>query len=255
MTLIRFYKTARYCSESELLSDVNLKLLRALDRFDPDKGSAFTFLSQVVTNTLRTSVTNARKRTKQHVEFDQAVATMLHTNGQSESRDAIDDLAHRIRSHVKTTVTDPREVGVQRWYVDSFIEGAFELRRHECADAAMAVYGLSHSRSRELHDLTLLECRRILYDDLPPRPPVVPARLVGTHAQWMTRYAHLMDAAEFSKFFALTKGLSLFVVILVDPANRSRRQDRCPAINRRNLEFVLNGHPDAAPLFGSSLTR
>jgi hypothetical protein len=40
-----------------------------------------------------------------------------------------------------------------------------------------------------------------------------------------------------------------FVLLLVDPENRSRRQDRCPAIGRRNLELILYGHPDARPLF------
>jgi hypothetical protein len=37
-TLIRFYKTTRYRREDELLSDVNLKLLRAVNKFDPAKG-------------------------------------------------------------------------------------------------------------------------------------------------------------------------------------------------------------------------
>jgi hypothetical protein len=61
LTLIRFRKTARYSTEGELLSDVNFKLLRAFDKFDPAKGTAFTFVSQVVTNVLCTSVTNPRK--------------------------------------------------------------------------------------------------------------------------------------------------------------------------------------------------
>jgi hypothetical protein len=34
LTLIRFNGTARYCTESELLSDVNYKLLKAVGRFD-----------------------------------------------------------------------------------------------------------------------------------------------------------------------------------------------------------------------------
>jgi hypothetical protein len=61
---------------------------------------------------------------------------------ETQSRDAI-DLAHRIRSGVKATLSSTLEQDMQRWYVDSFIDGAFELRRHECADAAMAVYKVS----------------------------------------------------------------------------------------------------------------
>ena len=54
-------------------------------------------------------------------------------------------------------MTDPCEIGMQKWYVESFIDGAFELRRHQCADAAMQVFGASHCCSRELYDLTMLE--------------------------------------------------------------------------------------------------
>jgi hypothetical protein len=95
LTLIRFHKTARYVPEDELLSDVNCKLLKSVGKFDRAKGSAFTFLSQVIMNTLRTSVTNARAVFSQYVEFDDAIANKLRTNGETESQDAIDDLAHR----------------------------------------------------------------------------------------------------------------------------------------------------------------
>jgi hypothetical protein len=249
LTLIRFYKTTRYQREDELLSDINFKLLKAVGNFNRERGHAFSFISHVVTNTLRTSVTNARKRTKQYVKLDNAAVNKLRTNGESESRDALDDLAHRIRSHVKTTVTDPTEQDMQRWFVTSFCDEGFESRRHECANAAMAVYGVSHSRSRELYDLTMLEVRRVLCDDLPPRPPIAAGRLLGTRAAWMIRFRPLMNECEFTKFFVLVRDLGPFVVLLVDPQNRSRRQDRSAAVTRRNLEFILRGHPDAVPLF------
>jgi hypothetical protein len=100
-----------------------------------------------------------------------------------------------------------------------------------------------------LYDLTVLEVRRVLYDDLPPKQPIAAGRLVGTRGAWTTRYAHLMDAVEFTKFVALTKGLSPFILVLIDPESRSRRQDRNPAIRRENLLWVINGHPDAVKLF------
>jgi hypothetical protein len=249
LTLIRFMKTARYQREDELLSDINFKLLRAVGSFTPERSHAFSFLSCVITNALRTAVTNARKRAKQYVEFDQATANKLCTNGESESRDALDDLAHRIRTGVKTTLTDATEQDVQRWFVTSFCDDGFAQLRHQCADAAMAVYSLSHDRSRELYDLTMLECRRLLYDDLPPREPIAAGRLLGTRCAWMTRYRPLLNDSEFTKFVILVRDLGPFVILLVDPQNKSRRQDRSAAVTRRNLEFILNGHPDAKPLF------
>jgi hypothetical protein len=47
----------------------------------------------------------------------------------------------------------------------------------------------------------------------------------------------------------VTRNLSPFVVVLIDPQSRSRRLDRNPAISRKNLEWVLNGHPAAMHLF------
>jgi hypothetical protein len=247
--LIRYCGTARYCSESELLSDIAFKTVKSISRFNPSQGSGFTFTSCLIQNVLRTNVTAARKRACRYVELDETIAGTLRTNGETESRDAVDDLADRIKSGVRTTLSDQAELQTMRWYVESFLAGAFELRRHQCADASMAVYGLTHERSRELYDLCLLECRRVMYDSLPPRPAIAPGRLVGTRSAWMLRYAPLLDAAEFSKFVVISRNLGAFTVMLIDPQSRSRRLDRNPTVTKQNLLWILNGHPDARPLF------
>jgi hypothetical protein len=113
LTLLRFHKTTHHVPEDELLSDVNYKLLKAVGKFDHAKGTAFTFLSHVISTTLCTSVSNARRSSDRFVEFNEAAASKLRTNGETESRDAIDDLAHRLRVGVKTTVTDQSEIGMQ----------------------------------------------------------------------------------------------------------------------------------------------
>jgi hypothetical protein len=59
----------------------------------------------------------------------------------------------------------------------------------------------------------------------------------------MLRYAHLLDAGEFTKFVVLVRDLGPFVVMLIDPESRSRRRDRNPTIGRENLLWVINGHP------------
>jgi hypothetical protein len=249
LTLIRFYKTTRYRARDELLSDVNFKLLKAVAKFDPSKGSAFTFVSQVISNVLCTAVTSARRNAARHHRLNKVILNKLVTNGEAESAHVIDDIAHRLRVGVKTTLEDSKERDVQRWFVTSLCDGGFEHRRHECAGAARTIYGVGHSRSRELYDLTMLEVRRVLYHDLPPWQPIIAHCLHGTRLVWMTRYAPLMSQDEFTKFVTLMRDLSPFVLLLVDPLNKSRRQDRCPAICRRNIEFILDGHPDAVPLF------
>jgi len=255
-TLIRFYKTARYKSEDELRSDVNFKLMRAIPSFNPQKGTAFRYISQVITNVLCTSVSNARKDSSRHCELgDDLVEALPAKDGELSGRAATDDVIYRIKRGVRTTLINSAELNACRWYVESFLAGAFELRRHECADACMVVHQLSHSRSRELYDLVLLECRRVLYPDRPPRQLIAPGRLAGTRAQWMIRYAVLMNSEEFTKFFTLTKDLGPFVLVLVDPLNKSRRKDRSAQVTRRNVEFVLYGYPDAVPLFTGSISE
>jgi hypothetical protein len=247
LTLIRFHKTTRYRREDELLSDVNFKLLRAVNKFDSAKGTAFTFVSQVVTNVLCTSVTNARKASAKYTGLDDDLINTLPAK--SEDRTVADDITHRIKARARTTLTDPLELSAQRWYIESFTADGFESRRHECANAAMAVHNVGHGRSRELYDLTMLEVRRILYDDLKRWQPIVAGRLLGTRCAWMARYRSLLTESEFTKFVILARNLSPFILMLIDPASRSRRQDRNPAIGRRNLEWVIHGHPAAKPLF------
>jgi hypothetical protein len=249
LTLIRFYKSARYVTEDELLSDVNFKLMRAVDKFDPTKGTAFTFLSRVVSNTLSTSVTNARNTSNRYTELSSAVAQRLVC--ETEDKTAIDDIAHRIKSQAKTALTDETELAAQRWYVKSFTQDGFESRRHECANAAMGVHQLSHERSRELYDLTMLEVRRILYDDVArKRSPIIPGQLHGTKLAWLTRYAHLMSVpGEFTKFVILMRDLAPYVLLIIDrDNNNSHRHDR-KTVGRKNIELILNGDRDAVPLF------
>jgi hypothetical protein len=121
LTLIRYHKTTRYVTEAELLSDVNFKLLWAVNKFDPAKGSAFTFVSHVITNVLCTAVAKTKTATRRSVELDEGVTNNLLTNGESQSRDVIDDLTYRIKAGARTTLTDPTELSAQRWYIASFL--------------------------------------------------------------------------------------------------------------------------------------
>jgi hypothetical protein len=172
----------------------------------------------------------------------------------SEDRAAVDDISHRIKAGARTTLTDPVELSVQRWYMESFTADGFESPRHECANTAMGVYSLSHARSRELYDLTMLEVRRVLYDDVKRRAPVIAGRLIGTRLAWMARCRPLLSQDEFTKFVVLMRDLSPFILVLINPESRSRRQDRNPPITRENLLWVLSGHPSAVPLFNGNVS-
>ena len=103
--------------------------------------------------------------------------------------------------------------------------------------------------SGELYDLTMLEVRRVLYDDVKRRQPIPAGRLVGTRCAWMTRYEPLLSEPGFTKFVVLMRDLAPYLLFLVDPQNHNRRQDRNPPVGRKNLELILHGCPEAKQLF------
>jgi hypothetical protein len=248
-TLIRYYRTHLYRDESELISDCHYKLVRSIGRFDAGKGSAFSFVSAVVTSTLKTAVSNQRRNWSRNVELDGELANSLPAKADDWS--VADDLIFKVKSRVRTTLTNEVELEAQKWLVTSFCQEGFASRRHTCADACMGVYQITHARSRELHDLSALEVRRALFDDLRHRDQVIANRLLGTRCAWMARYKPLLSATEFTKFYFLMKNLAPYLLLLiVDPANnRNHRRDRCPKIDRPTLELILDGDPGARPLF------
>ena len=248
-TLIRFHKTSHYRNESELLSDCHFKLLRSIGRFDPAKGSAFSYVSRIIDSSLKTAVTNQRKNWARYSELDNEITNTIPAR--SDNWEKADDLVFKIKSRVKTTLTNETEVSAQRWFVDSFCQDGFTARRHTCADVCMSVYQLSHARSRELHDLVMLEVRRVLFDDLKLKDQIIANRLLGTRVAWIANYKKLLSAPEFTKFYFLMKNLAPYLLLLIiDPMKgNNHRRDRSPAIARRNLELILYGSPGAELLF------
>jgi hypothetical protein len=249
LTLIRFNGTTGYCSEPELLSDVNYKLIRSIRKFDPARGNAFSYVSAVITSTLKTSVTAQRKTWARHCELSDKLASTLRSKEVDHS--IADELAHKVRSKARTMLTDQKEIEAQKWYIDSFTADGFDSHRHGSADACMAVFQLSHMRSREIFDLSMLEVRRALFDDLKRREQIIPGQLYGTRCAWMSQYSTLLSSAEFTRFVVLMRNLAPYLLLLVvDPTKaNNHRRDRNPGISRKNLERILYGCPDAMPLF------
>jgi hypothetical protein len=247
--IIRFHKTHLYRDESELLSDCHFKLMRSIGRFDARRASGFAYVSRIIDSSLKTAVSSQRRHWLRNVELDIELANALPAK--TDDWSVADDLVYKIRSRVKTTLTNETELSACRWLVESFCADGFAARRHACADACMGVYQLSHARSRELHDLVMLEVRRALYDDLKPRKQILPGRLLGTRAAWMARYSPLLTESEFTRFAILMANLAPYLMLLLlDPSKAgNHRQDRNPQVGRRNLELVLYGDSSAKPLF------
>ena len=140
-TLIRFYKTHLYRPEDELLSDIAVKLMRSVGRFDPKRASGFSYVSRIIDSSLKTAVSNQRRHWSRNVELDIELTNSLPAR--SDDWSVCDDLVFKVKSRVRTTLTDETELSACRWLINSFCQDGFASRRHACADACMGAYQLS----------------------------------------------------------------------------------------------------------------
>ena len=248
ISLIRKRCTFAHEDEDELLAIVNRKLLISLPQFDRTRGSAFSFVSRLAVNMLCTTVTHRCKLASRYPALEESLALSLaDERADLNSQLAVDDLVQQIRS-IKSSIELEHERAAQRWYVSSFIDCGFELRRHTCSDACMLVYGLSHRRSRQLFDLTLLEVRRAVWSET-KHPCITLGELRGTKQMPLSRYHNFLSPSEFSKFALLMKDLAPSLVLLVRPQNATKIKAGEWTAVRENLQLILDGDPEATPLF------
>jgi hypothetical protein len=248
LSLIRSKCTFAYECEDDLISAIDGKLCRSVGRYDPARGRAFSFITRLSINMLATNVTHQKKHASRYQAInDVIIETTPDDAAPHQTAVALADLEHKIFG-IRSAVSAANERECQKWYVQSFIDAGFQLRRHECADAAMKVYDLSHRRSRQLYDLTLLEIRRETWDETTHERP---RDLRGTKGLPLLRYSNYLSKPEWPRFIGLMRDLAPYLVVLVKPDNeRGIRAGTWSAV-RQNLEWILYGIPNATPLFAS----
>ena len=231
-----------------MLAIVNRKLLISLPQFNRERGSAFSFVSRLATNMLCTRVTYRRKMASRYEPLDEVLAASTpDERANLGSAIHLADLTTQIRT-ARSACPLEGERAAQRWYIASSLDSHFEMRRHECSNAAMKVFALSHHRSRQLFDLTLLAVRQVLWAESKHRA-VTPGALRGTKQMHLSRFHNFLSPEEFSKFVALMRDLAPSLVLLVRPANAPRIKHGEWSAIRENLQLILESDPAASPLF------
>jgi DNA-directed RNA polymerase specialized sigma24 family protein len=245
-SILEYRCTTRHESIDELLSRIRIKIWRSLRLYDPSRGSAFSFCAKIISSTAASIVGEAWNRQARFLVLDEADRCAAPSD--ASANEAIEEIEHLVRQ-VKTGCTNRYELDAQRWFVDSFIDCGFHIRRHEASDAVMKVFGLDHSRSRQLFDLTMVAVRRELIPDR-RLSPVTAFDLRGTKIQALVRYAKYLSSSEFTRLAVLLRDVAPSVVLTVNPRNGCAiRRGDWQAI-RFNLRLVLNGSPSDHPLFG-----
>jgi hypothetical protein len=77
-----------------------VKLTRAIQKFNPAKGTGFTYVSKIIDSALRTRVTATRKDWLRYCELDADLANSLHAK--ADDRSTIDDVVQRVRALART---------------------------------------------------------------------------------------------------------------------------------------------------------
>jgi hypothetical protein len=248
LSLIRSQNTDYYETENELISRCNYKLFTSLCHWNRERGTAFNFVSWHTRNVLSTAVNEARKRADRYCQIDPTLLDGLVNRRPNGSAAA--EFAEHVKytvSLIKTTVSDPGELQAMRWMVTSLVDASFDLKRHQIGDVAME-FGLTHARSRELCDATMLAIRRLLWDEI--RPKTIGARsLRGTRQTPLAKYAPFLDEREFTKLVYLLRDLAPSQVVEAKRANASAIAAGDPTATRENLMLVLEGDPAARLLF------
>jgi Sigma-70 region 2 len=236
----------------ELVTEIYFKIFKSVKHFNPERGTAYSFLSRMIINYLASYSLSIRNRTyKQRALHDD-----LQANSTSEcrdSRDAIEDIMSQLYLSMTTPLTLRNELSCSRWYLDSFIDAGFEMRRNEYAAAAKIVYGVAIARARELYDLTMLSIRRALYDPSRVRR-IAPEELTCTKSNPWPLYAEYVSSEEFTKLVTLTRGLAPYILFVVNRNNEKAIRKGDENAIRGNLELILCGSETDGPLFaGNSL--
>jgi hypothetical protein len=246
-SILEYRATTRYEAIDEILSRIRIKLWKSSRLYDPAKGTAFSFCAKVITSTAASIVGETWNRNERYCEIDEADSCTMPND--AASLEAITDIEYRVRQ-LKTPLRDRYELSAQRWFVESFIAAGFILKRHEAADAVMKVYGITHMRSRQLYDLTMISVRRELIGER-RLSPVLPDSLRTTKIAALIRYAKLISADEFTRLATLLQGIAPSVVLTVRPRNLGAIRRGDPKAIRINLNLILYGAPTDRHLFVS----
>jgi hypothetical protein len=248
-SLIKYRQANQYVPTDELTNLVYIKIWKSTRLYDPNRGSPFSFIARVTYSVMCSAISDVWQRTDRFTGLNNEVAESVFAHNGVE---AIEDLVGRIRAAIRTIVNLPCEIEAQRWFFQSLVDSRFVLRRHQVADCAMQVFQLSHSRSRQLYDMTILETRRVLLGD--HRVSMVqPHQLRGTRIEALIKYSSYLSESDFSKLVCLLRDLPPALILNSEPSNiaRFRRGDREAIVE--NLRLILDGDPRAKPLFNDQL--
>lgn len=154
-------KTDEYYELEELISVIQIKLMRVLKDFDRARGSAYTFVSRVIWSHSCTLVTERQLYLSRYVQIEDPLFWELIPAPEKGDPELLEEIETRIRG---VELSDLQEREAARWLAEQMAETEFTCRRREYGKQVRERYGLGKARSLELHDLVMSKVRCVLND-------------------------------------------------------------------------------------------
>src|SRR5258708_6357959 len=245
--VLRLVRGFREVPLDETINEVLIKVWSSAHLYDPQRGTAFSFISRVATTVACNAQGKHRAWRNRHLEVESDYWDGIEAPVQD--RHGLEHLRHQIISGIKTRRKSGCERAAQRWIIESGFDADFHLRRYQIANACMKVFGLGHAQARQLYYETTLDIRRLVLNEQQIKP-LTPQELVRTKERYLIRFSNYLSGEEFSRLVALMRNLAPYLIKLAKPENIGAVISGEPEAQvRENLRLILGGDPAAVPLF------
>jgi hypothetical protein len=237
---------------------VQFKIWKALSSYRPESGRIFSYLNATVQNHTRSLCNEHIKNHERWVAFTDLAPAEESENLEASinpwrSAEALEDIQHKLCS-LRTLCTRENELRAQKWLVRGLIQSEFSIPRHEAVKALRIVFNVDLKTGRLVHDKTILELRRVMLNGRQHFPPINVCKLRDKRERGLLKFRPYVSQENFDKLVYLMRNLAPIIISdQIEKETRSLNGEGTPerkrAIIREQLNFAIDGYPNAVPLF------
>ena len=165
-SLIRHHNFQLYEDKDALKNECIIKLFKAIKRYDPDRGRAFSVLSVAFTRFLISYVQTVRIRTKRMSSIEDEILEQYESAGQDRSR-LPEELKSKIQT-IRTRFKSKSDRAAFKLLINYFLLEGFSQPRKLVLETVRRQFGLTLEKAGTLYDYALVSLRSVLHDYYTP---------------------------------------------------------------------------------------
>jgi hypothetical protein len=211
-----------YGELDELRSECVIKLSRVIEKFDPNRGRAFTILSISIKHFLISYIQKIKSKTKLIASVEEDY--LENVGGESYvSSEISEEFKKRVWS-IETRFHDARSIEALKYYVSYFVSDGFATSKTKMCSTASQSFGITQEQSYILYDYALIQIRSVLVDIA--EMPITDLELLRINKKWsvIPELASIIGMNNLNKIIHIFGGIS---ITLPSPKDLSKlRKDR-----------------------------